>query len=197
MSTQIHPFALFLSNLSKNHTIEKVTSWLDGEFKDDQLSQFYQWFSAGLKQKIVAATKTTETTAPTTQGPIPVKSNIKPLTKPIPAPTPQPEGMKVVTNLQGADATHDNTWFPYKSILTVSTTDPDNTQFLDVEIRDEKNQLVEVDQIDPEFDHAHQIVHLKIQTSFEVLQGQQLKMLVNWADASNEQYSETTSFKCA
>lgn len=108
----------------------------------------------------------------------------------------KPEGMQIIDNLQPADATHSNDWFPYGAILVVATSDPDHTQFEDLEIKDQNNNLVEVDQVDPEFDKAHQVIMRKIAVAWEDLKGQILTMKVAWADSSGEEYSYTSTFQC-
>jgi hypothetical protein len=108
----------------------------------------------------------------------------------------QPESMRVVDNIQPADNEHKNDWFPYGGILTITTSDPQNTQFVTVEIKDQDNNLVEVAQVDPEFDSMHQMVHLKIQTSWEDLEGQMLTLVTAWSDASGEEYRMETQFQC-
>ena len=107
-----------------------------------------------------------------------------------------PDGMQIIDNIQPADENHADDWFPYGSVLVVTTSDPDNTQFLDSEIKDAQGNLVEIAQVDPEFDKKHQMIHLKIQTAFEDLEGQELTLKVAWADASDEEYSYTATFKC-
>ncbi|MDE1816780.1 MAG: hypothetical protein KGI08_05415 [Thaumarchaeota archaeon] len=108
----------------------------------------------------------------------------------------KPEGMQVIDNIQPADSSHDNDWFPYGAVFVITTSDPDNTQFLDAEIKDSRDNLVEIAQVDPEFDKTHQMIHLKIQTSFEDLEGEVLTLKVAWSDASDEEYSYTTTFEC-
>lgn len=197
----LHPFAEFVSKYTK-HTAEEVQAWLDNEVKSHQFSRWYGWFSKGLTQNILAEaskpnTPTNEpTTQQTQQGINPPIDNPNPFLTPAPAPAPAPEPMRVITNIQPKDNTHDNDWFPYSGIMTVTTSDPAHTQYIDAELRDASNNLVEVDQIDPEFDEKNQIMHLKIQTAFEVLKNQVLSLKVAWADASGEEYSQTTNFKC-
>lgn len=190
---KLHPFALFMAWVSQQHTVERVADFLDGKVKDLELSKFYELFSKGLTQDIISAVQQPQT------APEP----IAPVTAPQPQPAqqqpkilPKPESMQIIDNIQPADETHKEDWFPYKGIMTITTSDPDQTQFLTAEIRDAHNQLVEVAQIDPEFDHKHQIINLKIQTSFEDLTGQILKRIVAWSDASGEEYSETSTFTC-
>src|SRR5574340_992731 len=194
---KLHPFALFMAWVSQQHTVETVAKWLDGKVTDSQLAKFYGLFSKGLTQDIISALE-----APTPNDPNTPAQQPQPAPEPVTAQQPQPktlpkpESMHILDNIQPADNDHKNDWFPYKGIMTITTSDPDNTQFITAEIRDAMNQLVEVAQIDPEFDHEHQIIHLKIQTSFEDLQGETLKRIVSWSDASGEEYSESNTFIC-
>lgn len=209
-----HPFAVFMAWASQSHTIETVANWLDGKAENADLAKFYQLFSQGKTQDIISALN--PTTTPTTENimsqvsepvNLPRDSIVKTIQTPQPQPkspiTPlaptqpsKPESMHILDNIQPADQTHKDDWFPYKGIMTITTSDPQNTQFLTAEIRDAMNQLVEIAQIDPEFDKAHQIIHLKIQTSFEDLEGETLKRIVAWSDGSGEEYSETNTFVC-
>lgn len=194
---KIHPFAVFMAWVSQQHTVETVANWLDGKAENAELAKFYGWFSKGETQNIISAVQE-QPQAPQTNT-----TSIAPVTvvqlqpaQETPKTLPKPESMQIIDNIQPADETHKDDWFPYKGIMTISTSDPQQTQFLTAEIRDAHDQLVEIAQIDPEFDHKHQVINLKIQTSFEDLTGQKLKRIVNWSDASGEEYSETTEFTC-
>ena len=108
----------------------------------------------------------------------------------------QPTGMRIITNLMPPDQSHEETWFPYHGIIAITTDHPDETEFLTMELFDKDNNLVEIDQIDPEFETNHPILLRKIAVGWETLVGQKCKLRMAWADSSGEEYSEETYFQC-
>jgi hypothetical protein len=100
--------------------------------------------------------------------------------------------MKVTTNLLAADETHKTAWLPQGAVLLVSTTDPQNTQYIDVEIWDKDHNPITFGQTDPAFGMSD-FVRLKLLRYGRDLTGI-ATMKVRWADSSYQEYGEDSEF---
>jgi len=103
--------------------------------------------------------------------------------------------MKVTTNLLPADDQHATAWLPQGAVLLVSTTDPGNTQFIDVELWDKDHNPITFGQTDPEFGMSD-FVRLKLLRYGRDLTGP-ATMKVRYADSGNVEYGEDGDFLIA
>ncbi|MDE1767358.1 MAG: hypothetical protein KGI27_13960 [Thaumarchaeota archaeon] len=125
-----------------------------------------------------------------------MKPKVYPLVKSIFDMSNIPTAMRIITNLMAPDNMHKDTWFPQGGIIAITTSQPDQTEFLDMELFDGDNNLIEVDQIDPEFEQNHPILLRRIKVGWENLHGEKCKLRLAWADSSGEEYSEEQYFQC-
>ncbi len=100
--------------------------------------------------------------------------------------------MKVTTNLLAADSNHKTAWLPQGAVLLVSTSDPGNTQYIDVEIWDKDHNPITFGQTDPEFGMSD-FVRLKLLRYGRDLSGM-ASMKVRWADSTDQEFGEDSQF---
>lgn len=103
--------------------------------------------------------------------------------------------MKVTTNLLPADDRHSTAWLPQGAILLVSTTEPQNTQYIDVEVWDKDHNPITFGQTDPEFGMSD-FVRLKLQRYGKDLTGT-ATLLIRWAGNDNEDDGQEVQFLIA
>lgn len=83
--------------------------------------------------------------------------------------------------------------FPEGAWLAITTDQPDETQFITVEVIEHGN-LEEIGQIDPEFNTDKKVLLLKIQRQGISLKGPCL-LRINWSDNTNQTYSQEVNFE--
>jgi hypothetical protein len=101
--------------------------------------------------------------------------------------------MKVTTNLQPPIGDGKNPQLPEGAILYVSTTDPKDTQFIDCEVWDANHNPITFGDTDPEFGMSDS-VRLALRRYTRSVAGVGCTLVVNWADSSDEEYSDTITF---
>lgn len=98
--------------------------------------------------------------------------------------------MQVITNLQNPVGSSNNPSFPEGGILAITTSQPEKTEFLTLEVRDSNGNVIEIGQVDPEFDPSNEVLQRKLQVAGRTLKGTTISIQVNWADSSGEEYSQ-------
>ena len=101
-----------------------------------------------------------------------------------------PYQMQVITNLQPAKKPDGNLCFPEGGILAITTSKPADTEDIVLEVRDANGNVIEVDQVDPEFDPKNEVMQIRLQREGDPLKGTTVSLYIGWDDANGEHHAE-------